>query len=80
MMKKSFKALSMILALIMVMALLAGCATKADSDYEYIKKKNLIVGITQYHNELHGKDGNLTGFDTELTIAVCEGSALKLNC
>lgn len=79
MMKKSFKALSMILALIMVMALLAGCAPKADSDYEYIKKKGtLIVGITQYPPmNFYNKDGNLTGFDTELTIAVCERLGLK---
>ncbi len=79
-MKKSFRTLTMALALIMLMALLAGCASKADSDYEYIKKKGtMIVGITQYPPmNFYDKDGNLAGFDTELTKAVCEKLGLKV--
>ena len=78
-MKKSFRTLTMALALIMLMALLAGCASKADSDYEYIKKKGtMIVGITQYPPmNFYDKDGNLAGFDTELTKAVCDKLGLK---
>ena len=78
-MKKNFRMLSMVLALVMLLALLAGCGSKTDSDYEYIKNKGtLIVGITQYPPmNFYDKDGNLTGFDTELTIAVCEKLGLK---
>lgn len=77
-MKKSFRTLTMALALIVLMALLAGCASKADSDYEYIKKKGtLIVGITQYPPMNFYEKDDITGFDTELTKAVCEKLGLK---
>ncbi len=77
-MKKSFRTLTMALALIVLMALLAGCASKTDSDYEYIKKKGtLIVGITQYPPMNFYEKDDITGFDTELTKAVCEKLGLK---
>jgi len=78
-MRRITKALSLLLALTMLAAVLAGCTSKADSDYKYIKDKGtMIIGITQYPPmNFYDKDGNLTGFDTELAIAVCEKLGIK---
>ncbi len=52
---------------------LCGCS-KSDTDWDYIKNKGkLTVGIT-YNMPMNYKDdsGELTGFETEFTEAVCE--------
>ncbi|NLK87127.1 MAG: transporter substrate-binding domain-containing protein [Clostridiaceae bacterium] len=73
------KVLSMVLALVMLAALLPGCASKADSDYKYIKDKGtMIIGITQYPPmNFYDDSGKLTGFDTELAEAVCAKLGIK---
>lgn len=53
---------------------LCGCSKSDASDWEYIKNKGkLTVGIT-YNMPMNYKDdsGELTGFETEFTKAVCE--------
>ena len=78
-MKKITKILSLVLALVMLTALLPGCASKADSDYKYIKDKGtMIIGITQYPPmSFYDDSGKLTGFDTELAEAVCAKLGIK---
>ncbi len=78
-MKKITKIMSMVLALVMTMALLAGCTSNADSDYKYIKDKgSLIIGITQYPPmNFYDGDGKLIGFDTEFAEAVCAKLGIK---
>lgn len=64
-----------ILASAMMCVGLCGCGSKGEkSDWEYIKDKGtLIVGIT-YNTPMNYKDdsGELTGFETDFTTAVCE--------
>ena len=67
-----------ILALLMSAAMclgLCGCGSKGEkTDWEYIKDKGtLVVGIT-YNAPMNYPDdnGELTGFETEFTKAVCE--------
>ncbi|MBP7175874.1 MAG: transporter substrate-binding domain-containing protein [Thermoclostridium sp.] len=78
-MRKNFKNLSLILVLIMLTALLAGCGTSANSDFAYIKGKGtMIIGITQYPPmNFMDKEGKLTGFDTEFAEAVCKKLGVK---
>lgn len=77
-MKKTAKIISLVLALLMLTAVLPGCASKEDSDYNYIKEKGtLIIGITQYAPMNFYDNGELTGFDTELAEIVCEKLGIK---
>ncbi len=79
---KKVKMLSLLLALMMLAAVLGGCATSpasANSDFAYIKNKGtLIIGITQYPPmNFFDAEGKLTGFDTEFAEAVCKKLGLK---
>jgi len=71
------KWMSLLLALIMIFAL-AACnnaeKTKKDSDLSYVKGNGkLIIGYTNYAPmNYFDENGELTGFDTELAIIVCE--------
>lgn len=68
-MKKMMKVLSLALALMMTVSLLAACGSSDDSD----GKKEVKIGITLYE-PMNYKDenGNLTGFETEFATAVFE--------
>jgi len=77
-MKKTKLVLVMVLGILMAAALFAGCQTaqktEEKSDWDYIADKGeMIVGITYYEpmNYLDA-EGNLVGFDTEFTNALCE--------
>lgn len=53
---------------------LCGCKKNSDTDWDYIKNKGeLVVGIT-YNMPMNYNDdnGELTGFETEFTKAVCK--------
>ncbi len=78
-MKNAAKIFSLALALVMLTALLPGCASSANSDYKYIKDKGtMIIGITQYPPmNFYDESGNLTGFDTEFAEAVCAKLGIK---
>ena len=60
------------LSLTMILTLIA-CAA-GNSDWSYVKKKGkLIIGYTNYAPMNYTDDnGSFTGFDTELSILVCE--------
>ncbi len=69
-MKKIFAA---ILSLAMLVTA-SSCGASTKTDWEYIEEKgDLVVGITYYEpmNYLD-ENGELTGFETEFTKAVCE--------
>ena len=68
------KIVSLLLALAMVFALAACSKADSDSDKAYIEKnKKMIIGYTVYEPMNYtDENGNFTGFDTELAIAVCE--------
>lgn len=53
---------------------LCGCKGNTDSDWSYIEKKGeLVVGITYFEPMNYFDDnGELVGFETEFTKAVCE--------
>ena len=53
---------------------LCGCKGNTDSDWNYIEKKSeLVVGITYFEPMNYFDDnGELVGFETEFTKAVCE--------
>jgi len=73
-MKRTKLMLAVLMVLVMVAAAFAGCQQAEKADWEYIKAKGeMIVGITYYEpmNYLDG-EGNLVGFDTEFTNALCE--------
>lgn len=58
---------------------LCGCKKSSDTDWDYIKNKGeLVVGIT-YNMPMNYNDdnGELTGFETEFTNAVCEKLDVK---
>lgn len=68
------KVIAVLLVVLMCMAVFAGCSKKDVTDWEYIEDKGeLVVGIT-YYEPMNYKDenGELVGFDTEFTKAVCE--------
>ncbi|NLG88344.1 MAG: amino acid ABC transporter substrate-binding protein [Clostridiaceae bacterium] len=69
---KMKKFLLLVLSLTMLLACIA-CAA-GDSDWNYVKKKGkLIIGYTDYAPMNYtDENGNFTGFDTELAIAVCK--------
>ena len=69
------KIIAMILSVILVMSLFAGCgAKKSDSDLAYVKDKGkLIVGITDYAPmDYKDENGNWTGFDAEFAQLVAK--------
>jgi len=68
------KVIAILLVVLMCMAVFAGCSKKDLADWEYIEdKEEMIVGITYYEpmNYLD-ENGDLVGFDTEFTEALCE--------
>ena len=75
-MKKSLlkKLLLLLLTLATVLVLAACGQSKGDSDLSYVKKNGkLIIGYTVYEPMNYtDENGNFTGFDTELSIIVCE--------
>ena len=75
------KMIALVLSLVAVLALFAGCSKKdANSDLAYVQKKGtLIVGITDYAPMDYQDDsGNWTGFDAEFAQAVA--AKLGVNC
>ncbi len=68
------KFLSIMLASLGMVAMLAGCTNKNATDWEYIKNKNeMVVGITLYEPmNYYDENGKLIGFDTEFAEAVSE--------
>ena len=68
------KIISLILAVMMLTCLFAGCADKTKTDKEYITDKgNMIVGMTLFAPmNYYDADNNLIGFETEFAKAVCE--------
>ena len=67
------KIVSVLLATLMMVTLLAGCSSQKE-DWAYIQDKGtLVIGITLYEPmNYYDEEGNLTGFDTEFAEAVCE--------
>lgn len=59
---------------LMLLAASASFATAEESDLAYVKEKGkLIIGYTVYKPMNYtDEDGQFTGFDTELAMAVCE--------
>ena len=75
------KMIALVLSLVAVLALFAGCSKKdANSDLAYVQKKGtLIVGITDYAPMDYKDDnGNWTGFDAEFAQTVA--AKLGVNC
>lgn len=76
------KILALVLALLTVAAVFAGCGNSSDSsssDWDYIKNKGeMVIGIT-YFEPMNYKDdnGELTGFETEFAQKVCEKMGVK---
>ena len=66
--------LALVLALMMLIAVCAGCGTDSDSDLAYVQDKGeLVIGYTVYEPMNYtDKDGNFVGFDTEFAEAVCK--------
>lgn len=75
------KMIALVLSLVAVLALFAGCSKKdANSDLAYVQKKGtLIVGITDYAPmDYQDDNGNWTGFDAEFAQTVA--AKLGVNC
>lgn len=76
------KFLAVILAVITLSAVLAGCNSgSSDNDWSYIQNKGeMVIGIT-YFEPMNYKDknGELTGFETEFAQKVCEKLGVKAN-
>ena len=69
------KILSVALVLMLCLSLFTACGSKAaDSDLQYVKDKGkLVIGVTVYEPmNYYDENGEWTGFDTDLAIAVCE--------
>ncbi len=73
-MKKFTKIVSIILAMVMLVALCTACGdNKAASDFEYVSGKDkMVIGYTVYAPMNYEENGELVGFDTEFAKAVCE--------
>lgn len=73
-MKKITKILSIVLSVMMLVVLCAGCGgEKTASDLEYVEKNGkMVIGYTIYAPMNYEENGELTGFDTEFARAVCE--------
>lgn len=59
---------------------LCGCKSEEKKDWDYIQSKGeLVVGITYFKpmNYFDDNTGELTGFETEFTTAVCEKLGVK---
>ena len=67
------KLTALLLALTMVLAL-AACGSKSDDDWSAVEEAGVLkVGITYFEPMNYIDDnGELTGFETEFTTAVCE--------
>lgn len=68
------KVIAMLLAVLMLAVVFTGCGKKDLADWEYIKdKKEIVVGMTLYEPmNYYDENGELIGFDTEFTLALCE--------
>ncbi|MBE6922750.1 MAG: transporter substrate-binding domain-containing protein [Ruminococcaceae bacterium] len=77
MMKKIF---AMLLSVLLVLSLFAGCGSSGDSDMAYIKDKGkLIVGITDYAPmDYKDENGEWTGFDAEFARLVAKELDLEV--
>ncbi|MCD7723507.1 MAG: transporter substrate-binding domain-containing protein [Clostridiales bacterium] len=75
-MKKFTKVLALLFAALFAMGAFSACSAETattDSDLEYVQEKaTLVIGITEYEPMNYYEDGELTGFDTEFAMAVCE--------
>ena len=73
-MKKFTKIISIVLSIMMIAVVFAGCgAEKAASDIEYVENNGkMVIGYTIYAPMNYEENGELTGFDTEFAKAVCE--------
>ena len=76
-MKKIF---AMLLTVVLVLSLFAGCGSSGDSDMAYIKDKGkLIVGITDYAPmDFKDENGEWTGFDAEFARLVAKELDLEV--
>jgi len=76
-MKKIF---AMLLSVLLVLSLFAGCGSSGDSDMAYIKDKGkLIVGITDYAPmDYKDENGEWTGFDAEFARLVAKELDLEV--
>lgn len=77
------KILALILAVMMMACVFAGCgetASDAEGDLAYIENKGkLVVGITSYEPMNYpDENGEWTGFDTEFALAVGEKLGLEI--
>lgn len=68
------KFLAMLLSVLLVLSLFAGCGGKSDSDLAYIRDKGkLVVGITDYAPmDYKDESGEWTGFDAEFARLVAK--------
>lgn len=68
------KCLTVVLAVLMAAACLAGCGKKESSDLAYVQKKGtMVVGMTEYAPmAFKDENGEWTGFDVELGRMVAE--------
>ena len=80
------KIMAMVLAVVLCVSLLAGCAGKttssaaADSDKAYVQNKGtLVVGITEFAPiDYQDADGNWIGFDADMAKAFAESLNVKV--
>ena len=68
------KFLSVLMAALLLVTLVACGSGSSDSDLDYVKeKKTMVIGYTVYEPMNYtDANGNFTGFDTELATIVCE--------
>ena len=73
-MKRFTKIVSIVLAIVMLVALCTACGSeKTASDFDYVKGNGkMVIGYTVYAPMNYEEDGKLVGFDTEFAEAVCE--------
>ena len=78
-MKKFTKIIPIVLSVMMLAVVFAGCGTeKAASDIEYVENNGkMVIGYTIYAPMNYEENGELTGFDTEFAEAVCEKLGIK---
>ena len=71
------KIIALMLSLITVIALFAGCGGEK-KDWDYIADKGkMVIGITYFEPMNYKKDGKLVGFETEFAEAVCDELGVK---
>ena len=78
-MKNFKKALCLVLALAMTVAMLAACGSKDDANTDGDSaKKTFIMGVDPEYPPFSylGDDGKFTGFDVEVAQAVCDRARL----